>query len=152
MSDTTAIILVTAAVLLITFLAVWLSSGRSRPPLPERKSGSFDVELSAVTVGVIASATASALAPTLAATLATAEEARAAAMTAALAAALQAGENDFFGPGNEKAKLAWGRARQMLQKAEGCLGARDWIAAQEFAKLGQELLKVAYLKAHSPLT
>jgi len=76
-------------------------------------------------------------------------ERRVTAVVSALASALKAAEHDFFGPGNTQASRAMSNARQMLRGAEDKLKARNWAQAEEMAKLGQELLKVAYLKSHS---
>ena len=74
------------------------------------------------------------------------DDQRAKAMVAALAVAIEFGKNDWMGGvGNEKSRRSYGNAQMMLRKAQEKLETNDHIAAQEFARLGQELLKAAYM-------
>jgi len=76
------------------------------------------------------------------------DEQRAAAMVAALEGAIEFAKHDWFGVGNEKAQRAYSNSQQMLRKARTKLEAKDFVGAQEFGRLGQELLKVAYMRSH----
>jgi len=74
------------------------------------------------------------------------DDQRATAMVGALAVAVEFGKNDWMGgAGNEKSRRAYSNAQMMLRKAQEKLDANEHIAAQQFARLGQELLKAAYM-------
>jgi hypothetical protein len=75
-------------------------------------------------------------------------EGRAASAVSALAAALKV-EPHFSGPGNMVATRLVSNAQQMLKGAQDKLDKRDWVAAEEAARLGQDFLKLAYLRAPS---